>query len=155
MKIRISFRSAVTIDANTLEEAYEEFAKMILVGAKKGEFVSYDSVTDISDDTEISPHLFEIEDPDTCRKINRKHGLKYLDDVKKSLIKHVEDNVESFDDRYKAALYYRETSRCPLNMCDESLVDEMREVIEGYCEDHHILYDDTSTEIDDFIENNW
>lgn len=155
MKIRITFRAAVTIDAKTLEEAYEEFARAMIFNANKGKFVAFQSVIDTSDDTEIDPHLFETEDPETCRKINRKHGLKYLDDVKKGLIKHVEDNIESFDDRYKAALYYRETSRCPLNMCDESLVDEMRQVIEDYCEDYHILYDETSTEIDDFIENNW
>lgn len=69
---------------------------------------------------------------------------------RKEVAAYVRNNVEFYEERLQMALNKMERMRCPLQMADESLYDEIVDAIEDWCDDNEVCYDEVDW--DDAIE---
>ena len=61
---------------------------------------------------------------------------------KKELVAYVRNNVEFFEERLQLALNKMDRMRCPLQMADEELFNDIVNAIEEWCDDHEVCYDE-------------
>ena len=62
------------------------------------------------------------------------------------LYRYCKEHIYRFDDKESLALDEIDQWRCPLDMADESLYNEMMDAIGDYCEDHDLNPDDYDVE---------
>jgi hypothetical protein len=65
-----------------------------------------------------------------------------MNDNKKELAAYVRNNVEFFEERLQLALNKMDRMRCPLQMADEELYNDIINAIEEWCDDNEVCYDE-------------
>lgn len=61
---------------------------------------------------------------------------------RKEVAAYVRNNVEFFEERLQLALNKMDRMRCPLQMADEELYNDIINAIEEWCDDNEVCYDE-------------
>lgn len=60
----------------------------------------------------------------------------------KEIAAYVRNNVEFFEERLQLAFNKMDRLRCPLQMADEELYNDIINAIEEWCDDNEVCYDE-------------